>query len=106
MADYVLLKGAVLRYIKAKTRTDVPDVVLNYGPGQKYNAKTSLGVFGLSPEVLSTRSRSFNNAMYVMVGGRWIDIGPFDLEPCNAIGDLINLACAMSGTVVPEGEPT
>lgn len=105
MASYSAVKTAVIDVVDDFTRKDV---VANYRPKGKstYSAGTKLSTLAINETMLAAMALRFNKSLGKTCGASWGGVGAFDLVKAVTIGDLIWLACAVSGTKVPAGEPT
>jgi hypothetical protein len=105
MASYAKVKAAVIEIVDDFTRKDV---VANYKPlgAATYSAKTKLASLNINETVLATMTIRYNKLLESICSPKWTNVGAFDLVQKTTVGDLILLACAKSGTLVPQGEPT
>ena len=105
MASYSAVKVAVIDVVDDFTKKDVSANYKPKGTGT-FNAKTKLISLAVNETMLAAMVIRFNKALGKVCGPSWRDVGAFDLVQKTTIGELIWLACAVSGTQVPAGEPT
>ena len=100
-----MVKAAVIDVVDDFTKKDV---ATNYKPkgSSTFSAKTKLITLAINETMLAAMVIRFNKALRKVCGASWQDVGAFDLVTRTTIGQLIVVACAVSGTQVPPGEPT
>jgi hypothetical protein len=104
MASYAAVKASVIDVVDDFTKKDV---VANYAPAGagNFSAKTKLISLAINDILLAGMTIRFNKALGKVCGAAWNDVGSFDLVKLTTIGQLIELACAKSGTKIPPTEP-
>ena len=104
MASYSAVKAAVVDVVDDFTKKDVAANYKPKGTGA-FNAKTKLILLAINETMLAAMVIRFNKALRKVCGDSWQEVGAFDLVQKSTISELILLACAVSGTQVPAGEP-
>lgn len=102
MLDYPELK---MMAIELLDKSFDGDLLENYGPGRKYNAKTKLDAIEVTDLGRVAIVGRINNAMKLAAGSNWRDVRSVDTGNCTSIGDFIKLLCRHAKVAVLVGEP-